>query len=197
MRSIAPRHRLAGLLGGLALLGLTTGVAAGVAVGGGATHADARIVDGSGQTVGWARLAEDAAGQLHLNVQVEGLAAGRHGIHLHAIGQCVGPAFASAGGHHNPLGAEHGLDNPAGVPRRRSAEPRGQRRGSRPPRCGQPPRDSVGWARIVARRRWLGDRHPRQRRRPGHESDGQQRRPDRLRRDRSAMRRTDMERGIA
>jgi Cu-Zn family superoxide dismutase len=48
-------------------------------------------------------------------VQVEGLAPGRHGIHLHAIGQCVGPAFASAGGHHNPLGVQHGLDNPAGA----------------------------------------------------------------------------------
>ena len=40
---------------------------------------------------------------------------GRHGIHLHAIGSCVGPAFTSAGGHHNPLGAQHGLDSPTGA----------------------------------------------------------------------------------
>ena len=81
----------------------------------GATSASAVIVDGTGATVGWARLNEDAAGRLHLNVQVEGLPSGRHGIHLHAIGSCIGPAFASAGGHHNPLGAEHGLGNPAGA----------------------------------------------------------------------------------
>ena len=111
MRSITTRHRLIGPLVGLAILGLTAGVAAA----GGSTHAEARIIDGTGQTIGWAQLTEDAAGQLHMNVQVAGLTIGRHGIHLHAIGQCVGPAFASAGGHHNPLGAEHGLDNPAGA----------------------------------------------------------------------------------
>ena len=114
MRSPASRHRFAGPLVGLALLALTAGVTASVTAAG-ATHADARIVDGAGQTIGWARLTEDATGQLHLNVQVAGVSPGRHGIHLHAIGQCVGPAFASAGGHHNPLGAEHGLENPAGA----------------------------------------------------------------------------------
>jgi superoxide dismutase, Cu-Zn family len=111
MRSTTTRHRLIGPLVALAVLGLTAGVAAA----GGSTHAEARIIDGAGQTIGWAQLTEDASGQLHMNVQVAGLTAGRHGIHLHAVGQCVGPTFASAGGHHNPLGAEHGLDNPAGA----------------------------------------------------------------------------------
>lgn len=111
MRSITPRHRLIGPLVGLALLGMTAGVAAAD----GATRAEARIIDGAGQTIGWAQLTEDGAGQLHLNVKVAGLTTGRHGVHLHAIGQCVGPTFASAGGHHNPLGAEHGLDNPDGA----------------------------------------------------------------------------------
>jgi Cu-Zn family superoxide dismutase len=117
MRKIGPGHRLGGALVGVALLALTTGVAAAGASQptGGATQAHARIVDPGGDTIGWARLTEDATGRLHLNVQVEGLAPGRHGVHLHAIGQCVGPAFASAGGHHNPLGAQHGLDNPAGA----------------------------------------------------------------------------------
>jgi Cu-Zn family superoxide dismutase len=115
MRSPGSQRRIAGPLAGLALLALTAAVTASVTTAEGAVHASARIIDGAGQTVGWARLTEDAAGQLHLNVQVAGLPPGRHGIHMHAVGQCVGPAFASAGGHHNPLGAEHGLDNPAGA----------------------------------------------------------------------------------
>lgn len=115
MRSPASRHRFTGPLVGLALLALTAGVTASATAADSAVHAGARIVDGAGQTIGWARLTEDTAGQLHLNVHVAGLAPGRHGVHLHATGQCVGPAFASAGGHHNPLGAEHGLDNPAGA----------------------------------------------------------------------------------
>jgi superoxide dismutase, Cu-Zn family len=115
MRSPASRYRFTAPLVGLALLALTAGVTASAAAADGAAHAGARIVDGAGQTLGWARLTEDASGQLHVNVQVAGVSPGRHGIHLHAIGQCVGPAFASAGGHHNPLGAEHGLDNPAGA----------------------------------------------------------------------------------
>jgi superoxide dismutase, Cu-Zn family len=95
----------------IAMLGLTVGAVAAS----GATHATARLIDGAGTTVGWARFVEDEAGRLHLNVHVDGLSAGRHGIHLHAVGSCIGPAFTSAGGHHNPLAAEHGLANPAGA----------------------------------------------------------------------------------
>lgn len=105
------RHRIVGPLVGLAIVGLTAGVVAA----GGAQHARASIVDASGATIGWARFTEDAAGRLHVVVQVEGLAPGRHGIHLHATASCVGPTFTGAGTHHNPLGALHGLDEPAGA----------------------------------------------------------------------------------
>ena len=81
---------------------------AGVVAATGATHAEATIADTNGATIGWARFTEDAAGRLHVSVQVAGISPGRHGIHLHAIGSCVGPTFATAGGHHNPLGAQHG-----------------------------------------------------------------------------------------
>jgi Cu-Zn family superoxide dismutase len=94
---------------------LLVGAAVGPVVASGATHASARITDQAGSSIGWAKLTEDAAGRLHLDVHVQGLAPGRHGIHLHAIGSCVGPTFVSAGGHVNPLGAEHGLDNPNGA----------------------------------------------------------------------------------
>jgi Cu-Zn family superoxide dismutase len=90
-------------------------ITAGAVAASGASHAHATILDASGSTIGWAKITEDAAGRLHMNVHVSGLTSGLHGIHLHSIAQCIGPAFTSAGGHHNPLGAEHGLDNPLGA----------------------------------------------------------------------------------
>jgi Cu-Zn family superoxide dismutase len=80
----------------------------------GATHASATLVDAAGKAIGTARLVEDAAGTLHVNVHVEGLTTGLHGVHLHAVGACT-PTFAAAGGHHNPLARQHGLDNPQGA----------------------------------------------------------------------------------
>jgi Cu-Zn family superoxide dismutase len=79
----------------------------------GARHASATFVDASGGTVGWARLVEDATGVVHVNVHVKGLAPGLHGIHIHAVGACT-PTFGAAMGHYNPLGNQHGLDNPDG-----------------------------------------------------------------------------------
>jgi Cu-Zn family superoxide dismutase len=95
-----PVRRLFGPAVAMVLFGLTIGAVAAS----GATHASARIVDAAGDTIGWARFVED-----------EALAPGRHGIHLHSVASCVGPAFTSAGGHHNPLGMEHGLANAAGA----------------------------------------------------------------------------------
>jgi superoxide dismutase, Cu-Zn family len=80
----------------------------------GAPHASGTFVDATGQTIGWVRLVEDATGKVHVNVHVAGLTPGLHGIHIHAIGACS-PTFAAAGGHYNPLGHEHGLDNPLGA----------------------------------------------------------------------------------
>ena len=83
-----------------------------------ATHAASSLTavlrDATGADVGTARLTEDAAGAVHLAVQVRGATPGRHGLHLHAVGSCVAPAFASAGGHYNPTAREHGHLNPAG-----------------------------------------------------------------------------------
>lgn len=84
------------------------------AQGNGAQHALAELKDAGGQTIGWARFTEDATGQVHINVHVKGLTPGLHGIHLHAVGSCS-PTFAAAGGHHNPLGHQHGLENPLGA----------------------------------------------------------------------------------
>jgi Cu-Zn family superoxide dismutase len=78
-----------------------------------ARHASATLKDASGQVIGSAQFTEDATGIVHVNVHVKGLTPGLHGIHLHAVGSCS-PTFAAAGGHHNSLGHQHGLDNPNG-----------------------------------------------------------------------------------
>ena len=103
-------RRLVAIWAGLAVLVmLTAGVAAG-----GASHAGGIFINAAGQTVGWVRLVEDRTGVVHVNVHVSGLPPGLHGIHIHAIGACS-PTFAAAGGHYNPLGHEHGLNNPNGA----------------------------------------------------------------------------------
>jgi Cu-Zn family superoxide dismutase len=51
---------------------------------------------------------------MEVRVQAAGLPAGHYGVHLHGVGRCEGPDFASAGPHWNPTGRQHGSLNPAG-----------------------------------------------------------------------------------
>jgi Cu-Zn family superoxide dismutase len=51
---------------------------------------------------------------LEVRVQAQGLAPGHYGAHLHAVGRCEGPDFASAGPHWNPTSRHHGTLNPEG-----------------------------------------------------------------------------------
>lgn len=83
-----------------------------------ARHASATLRDTAGNVVGVARFTEDATGVLHADVHVRSISAGKHGIHLHSVGACdptTVPPFSSAGGHHNPTGHQHGLNNPLGA----------------------------------------------------------------------------------
>lgn len=73
----------------------------------------AQINDAQGTVLGRAVLTQGSHG-LNLRVRVKGLTPGGHGIHLHAVGKCEGPAFTSAGPHLNPAGKQHGLENPMG-----------------------------------------------------------------------------------
>jgi Cu-Zn family superoxide dismutase len=74
----------------------------------------ATLVDTTGTAIGTVQLHQDAAGVVLVRVDAAGLPAGAHGMHVHGVGRCEGPAFASAGGHFNPSGHKHGLANPAG-----------------------------------------------------------------------------------
>jgi len=53
-----------------------------------------------------------------LRVEGTGWPQGWHGVHLHAVGQCEGPGFTSAGAHvnHPESARPHGLLNTAGGP---------------------------------------------------------------------------------
>ena len=76
-------------------------------------QASAELKNGTGQVVGNATFTQAANG-VQVRVQVSNLEPGAHGIHLHAVGKCDGPDFATAGGHFNPTSKQHGYDNPAG-----------------------------------------------------------------------------------
>ncbi|MCD1295882.1 superoxide dismutase [Methanocella sp. CWC-04] len=76
-------------------------------------QASAVLKDTNGKEVGLARFTEDESGLVRVEVNVEGLSPGLHGIHIHEVGSCS-PTFAAAGGHYNPLGKKHGLSNPEG-----------------------------------------------------------------------------------
>jgi len=74
----------------------------------------ASLSNAAGQQIGQAALTS-ADGRIALEILVSGLTPQQtHGIHLHAVGACAGPAFTSAGPHLNPAARQHGLANPAG-----------------------------------------------------------------------------------
>jgi Cu-Zn family superoxide dismutase len=79
----------------------------------GAATATANLANGKGEKVGTAKLKETPKG-VSLTLDVSNLPPGVHGFHIHAVGKCEAPDFKSAGGHFNPEGKKHGLENPEG-----------------------------------------------------------------------------------
>jgi Cu-Zn family superoxide dismutase len=69
--------------------------------------------DGQGASVGTAEFSPAAKG-VSINLNLTNLPPGVHGIHIHAVAKCEGPAFTTAGGHLNPDMKHHGLENPDG-----------------------------------------------------------------------------------
>jgi Cu-Zn family superoxide dismutase len=71
------------------------------------------LINVAGQTVGSVR-AWQTAGGISFHIAASGLTHGLHGVHVHSVGRCDPPDFASAGPHWNPAGRQHGLNNPQG-----------------------------------------------------------------------------------
>jgi Cu-Zn family superoxide dismutase len=71
------------------------------------------LVNASGQSIGTVR-AWQTSGGVSFRIDASGLPHGIHGIHVHAVGRCDPPDFASAGPHWNPLSRKHGTSNPEG-----------------------------------------------------------------------------------
>ncbi|MBN8806946.1 MAG: superoxide dismutase family protein [Sphingomonas sp.] len=75
--------------------------------------ATAMLRTADGRDVGRATVRE-VAGGLRVTIDARYMPPGTHGAHLHTVGRCDGPDFASAGAHWNPTGMKHGTMNPQG-----------------------------------------------------------------------------------
>lgn len=73
----------------------------------------ADIHDAKGAVVGHVTAKKKGKG-VSFDISVKGLTPGMHGVHIHSVGKCEGPAFKSAGGHFALAGQMHGMDNPKG-----------------------------------------------------------------------------------
>ena len=70
-------------------------------------------VNSAGQAIGTIR-AWQTAGGVSFRIDASALPHGVHGVHVHSVGRCDPPDFASAGPHWNPAGRKHGINNPQG-----------------------------------------------------------------------------------
>jgi Cu-Zn family superoxide dismutase len=67
-----------------------------------------------GARPGTATLKEAKGGGVAIRLDITYLPPGQHAIHIHQNPKCDAPDFKSAGGHFNPDGKKHGLENPDG-----------------------------------------------------------------------------------
>jgi superoxide dismutase, Cu-Zn family len=75
--------------------------------------ARAELVTGEAQEIGSATLQQTNTGVL-IRLELDGARPGTRAFHIHETGRCEPPTFQSAGGHYNPDGRQHGMNNPHG-----------------------------------------------------------------------------------
>ncbi len=97
-----------------AVCALSLSVGAGCSLVGSGERATAELKDKDGKTIGMASFVEAGSG-VRVRLEVNGLSAGLHAVHIHAVGKCDTPAFTSAGGHFNPAQRKHGHRSPEGA----------------------------------------------------------------------------------
>src|SRR5262245_59226560 len=75
----------------------------------------ATLKDADGKVVGTVEVYPTMRGTaVTLNGHLTGIPVGTHAVHIHTVGKCEPKDFASAGGHFNPAGKQHGTENPMG-----------------------------------------------------------------------------------
>jgi len=73
------------------------------------------IKTATGEDAGTASFSEGSKGvNLTIVLKLKNLPPGDHAVHIHQNPVCDAPAFTTAGGHLNPDGKQHGMDNPMG-----------------------------------------------------------------------------------
>jgi Cu-Zn family superoxide dismutase len=74
-------------------------------------HVD--VKDATGKSVGTAMIMAAKDGGVSISYDFKGLPPGEHALHFHQTAKCEAP-FTTAGGHFNPEGKKHGMENPEG-----------------------------------------------------------------------------------
>jgi superoxide dismutase, Cu-Zn family len=77
------------------------------------TAATVDLRNAAGASVGTANMTQ-VGNVVRIVLDAKGVTPGLHGVHIHAVGKCDPPDFASAGGHFNPGGKQHGALNSQG-----------------------------------------------------------------------------------